>query len=174
MTALFAAASPGHGVDLEMWSGLVSVIFYGGLIYFAAPPIRKALKLRQRGTLAELARADLAQREIAKLKVRHEAAVVSVAAEARTMVAEGQRDAEALRNSLVAQAREEIARMQARGERETQQATYAATADIHRAGAEKAVAVARQSLRNSIGKADHEALVDQALGQLEQRFRGAT
>ena len=171
MTSLFASAA--GGVDLPLWSGIAAALFYAGLAYFGWPTVKAALKTRQRTAISGLAKAQLAERELAALKAKHEGARENLLRETGAMLAEGRRDADVLRENLVNNARDEIARLKIRGERESQQASYAAQSAIYQAGAEDAVALAGKTLAVGTTADDQRKLVDEALKQLEQRLKGA-
>ena len=65
---LFAAAA---GVDLPLWQGISSAIFFVLLAYFAGPPLAKLLRQRERHIVETLARADVAQNELAALRAKN-------------------------------------------------------------------------------------------------------
>ena len=166
---LFAAAAD---VDLPLWAGICSAIFFALLIYFAGPPLMKALRSREKSMVELLGRADVAHRELEALRGQHAAALARVQAEAAEMLAQGKRDAQALREDLVALARHEIDRMKARTTREIGLAEHAARVELYRLAADRAVALAGRALASELRPDDHQRLVERSLKSLEHTLLG--
>jgi F-type H+-transporting ATPase subunit b len=164
---LFAAAA---GVDLPLWQGIAWAIFAALLVYFAGPPLMAALRARERGIVEVLAKAEIAQRELADLRAKNEAELARVRAEAAEMLAEGRRDAAVLRQELVEQAKREIVHLRARTSREISQAELTARVELFRAAADRAFEVAQRALANELRDDDHRRLLDRSMASLERTF----
>jgi F-type H+-transporting ATPase subunit b len=166
---LLAAAAE---VDLPLWQGVASVLFFAVLIYFAGPPLIKALRSREKTIVEQLGRADVAHGQLMQLRAQNEAQLARVRAEAAEMLAEGKRDADALRLQLIETARQEIERMKARTLREIGQAEHAARVELYRLAADRAVAVAGRTLASELRADDHQRLVERSLKSLEHTLLG--
>jgi F-type H+-transporting ATPase subunit b len=166
---LFAAAA---GVDLPLWQGISSAIFFVLLVYFAGPPLMKLLRQRERRIVETLARADVAQNELAALRARNDSELAKVQREAEEMLAEGRRDAAVLRQELVEQARQEIDRIKARTAREIRQAEHAARVELYRLAADRAFGVAQRVLQSELRPDDHNRLVERSVKSLERTLVG--
>jgi F-type H+-transporting ATPase subunit b len=166
---LFAAAA---GVDLPLWQGISSAIFFAVLVAFAGPSLGRLLRDRERHIVETLARADVAQRELAGLRAKNEAELARVRAEADEMLAEGRRDAAALHDALVEQARQEIDRIKARTTRDIRLAEHAARVELYRLAADRAFVVAQRALENELRPDDHQRLVERSVKSLERTLVG--
>ena len=166
---LFAASA---GADLPLWSGIAWLIFAAILVYAFGPKLVKSLREREVTTVELLARAEAAQKDLAALRARNEADLARVRAEAAEMMAEGKRDAAALRVDLVEQAKQEIDRIRNRTTREITQAEHTARIELYRTAADRAYTVAQNVLRKELKDDDHAKLVDRSFAALEQTLVG--
>jgi F-type H+-transporting ATPase subunit b len=166
---IFAAAGE---VDLPLWAGISSAIFFAILAYTAGPPLLKALRNRERSIVEVLAKADIAHRELEALRAKNAVELARVQREAKEMLAEGKRDAAALREELVEQARQEIDRIKARTSRDIGLAENAARVELYRLAADRAFEVARKVLESEIKPDDHKRLVDRSFQSLERTLVG--
>ena len=166
---IFAA---GGEVDLPLWAGISSAIFFAILGYFAGPPLLKSLQQRERKIVDVLAKADVAHGELEALRAKNAVELARVRREADEMLAVGKRDAAALRDNLVEQARQEIDRIKARTLREIRQAEHTARVELFRQTADQAHEVAQQALRKELRPEDHTRLLDQSAKALEKALVG--
>jgi F-type H+-transporting ATPase subunit b len=166
---IFAADA---GVDLPLWSGIAWAIFAAILVYFAGGPLVKALRKREESTVVLLAKAETAQKELATVRAKIDADLARVRAEAAEMLAEGKRDAAALRIDLVNQAKQEIDRIQSRTTREISQAEHTAKIEMFRLVANRAVSAAEGALKKELKPDDHAKLLDRSFASLERTLAG--
>jgi F-type H+-transporting ATPase subunit b len=160
-------------LDVTFYTGLASALFYGLLIWAGGPWLVRFLRARQQNIVAELSRADEARAEVAKVRAYYESEKERVRAEASELLAEGKRDAAALREQLIIQAQEEIGRIEARNLRAITLAKQAALVEIYQAAADRSVRGAETYLKSEL-KGDHQdRLFAEALDRLANQFREA-
>jgi F-type H+-transporting ATPase subunit b len=166
---IFAATEQ---VDLPLWNAIASAIFFVILAYVAGPPLVKALRRREQSTVELLSRSDVARQALESLRDKNAVELARVQREAEKMLAEGRRDAAALRQDLLEQARQEIGRIQARTNRDIALAENAARVELYRTAADLSFGVAERLLRAELRADDHRRLVDQSINSLERNLVG--
>lgn len=166
---IFAAAEQ---VDLPLWAGISSAIFFVVLAYLAGPPLLKALRSREQSTVEVLSKSDVARRALESLRAKNAVELARVQKEADEMLAEGRRDAAVLKQELIEQARQEIERIKARSRRDISLAENAARVELYRSAADLSFRVAERVLQAELRADDHKRLVDQSINSLERTLVG--
>jgi F-type H+-transporting ATPase subunit b len=90
-------------------------------------------------------------------------------AEAESMLARSRSDAEALREELKQKARTEAASIVKNAERQIQLETARAVQQIRHEAVDLSVAIASKILRRQVTREDNEALIQEALKQVESQ-----
>ncbi len=152
-----------------IWTLVIFLLVVLVLGKFAWGPILEGLQAREdfiRKSLEE-AKAD---RDAAEARLQeYEAKLADARAEATAIVDEGRRDAEVVKQSIEADAREEAQKTVERSIREINQAKVAAIEEIYNTASSTAVDLAAHVIRKELTPEDHERLIAEAA----QKMRGA-
>jgi F-type H+-transporting ATPase subunit b len=177
-TRVVSAAEDTHEGSSNLFSGdvamsIATLVIFGLVILvlgrFAWRPMLNALQAREKFIRESLdsARSD---REKAEASLReYEEKLRQAREEASRMVEEGRRDAEAVRRRIEEEARTSAEQITERAKREIGVARDSALRDLHEQAADLAMTMARQVLKRQLSPEDHQQLVRDALGELEQR-----
>jgi len=172
-----ASGGEAHADSPSLFTGDIgniiwSLLTFGAVIVvlgrFAWPPILDALKKREefiRDSLQQ-AKQDRAEAE-ARLK-EYSAKIDAARDEASHIVAEGRRDAEALRHKLEADARREAQAMLDRAKREIGIATETAVKELYDKSGVIATQIAARIIRKEVNAADHERLIRESIDELSR------
>lgn len=164
---LLAAESGGSGLLMEYLPKIVNLAIYVGiLVFILRKPMIAFFETRRSAILEDLNRAQLE-------KVEAQAKLAEV--EARLAKLEDEQTE--IRNSALAEADAEAARMSARtdeeirkiaeaAERDIDGALKAARAELQKFVAEKAVEIAESQIRSEMNDADRKRMLDQYADQL--------
>ena len=152
-----------------IWTVVIFVLVLVVLGKFAWGPILEGLQARETFIRESLAEAK-ADRESAEERLKqYEARLAEARAEATALVDEGRRDAEVVRQTIEANAKEEAGKIVERARREIDLAKEAAVEEIYGLTGRLAVEVASQIIRKELTVEDHARLIDEAA----QKMRGA-
>ena len=173
--ALYAAeGESGAETDLfnaDVGNAVFTLIIFGAVVLilgkFAWKPILNVLHEREQTIRTALETAQREREQATKLLADYEAQLAKARVEATAIVAEGRRDAEAVKNRLKEDARQEGEALIARAKREIQLATDAARKELHDEVADLAVRVAGGILKKQLTPADHQHLVTEALQEMQ-------
>jgi len=145
--------------DLAIWSFAVFVLLAGLLAKFAWKPILEGLDKREQGIADTIAATRAANDEAKNMLASYERRLAEASEEVRGMLEEARRDAEATRQTIVAEARKAADDEQARAKREIGLATDDALSRIAERAGELAVDVAGKFIRQKLSADDQQQLV---------------
>ncbi len=152
--------------DLAIWTGVVFLLLFGILSYFAWPQIAAAVDERERRIMENIQAADVKHEEAKRLLAEHEARLATAAGEVRALLDEARRDAEHTKSSIVAEARKAAEDERNRALRDIQRAKEGAIHELAVTSANTAVDLARKVVREKLSADEQNALVRDALGKL--------
>jgi F-type H+-transporting ATPase subunit b len=154
---------------LFVWTILTFLILVGLLARFAWRPLLEALE-RRRATIAQsLEDAQRARQELERLQRESTQIMAQARAEAESMLARSRSDADALREELKQKARSEAAAIVKNAELQIQLETARAVQQIRHEAVDLSVAIASKILRRQVTREDNEALIQEALKQVESQ-----
>lgn len=152
---------------LFVWTILTFLILVALLARFAWRPLLQALERRQATIAQSLEDAQRARQELERLQRESTQIMAQARAEAESMLARSRSDAEALREELKQKARSEAAVIVKNAERQIQLETARAVQQIRHEAVDLSVAIASKILRRQVTREDNEALIQEALKQVE-------
>lgn len=175
-----AKGTPAHGDSEEaekpallqydpgaaVWSILVFVLLLLVLRGAAWKPILRVLKEREEFIRKSIADAKHEREQAEQLLAQHRAQLDKAREQAGGIVEEGRRDADVVRQRILAEARQETAEMTARARRDIQLARDAAIKDLFDRTAELSIDVAARVLRKELTPADHDRLIRESLTEI--------
>ncbi|HVG95206.1 MAG TPA: F0F1 ATP synthase subunit B [Planctomycetota bacterium] len=132
-------------------------------------PILQGLQAREKGIRDQIEGAEKANAEARTLLSEYERRLAHATDEARSIVEEGRRDAQAVRGKIEAEARLAATEERDRAVRDIDLARQKALKDIYDEVAKVATDVAGQIIQREVRPEDHKKLVEQGLSQLESR-----
>ena len=154
---------------LFVWTILTFLILVGLLARFAWRPLLQALERRQATIAQSLEDAQRARQELERLQRESTQIMAQARAEAESMLARSRSDAEALREELKQKACTEAAAIVKNAERQIQLETARAVQQIRHEAVDLSVAIASKILRRQVTREDNEALIQEALKQVESQ-----
>lgn len=170
-----AADAPAGGakspLEPNLVNSIVTVVVFGALLailYFAAwGPIMKGLQAREEAQFQALADAKKAKDEVAAVRAELEAEKKKAAEQARAILEEARRDAEALKVSEREAGQREAQAERERAKRDTATERDAALKDVQTQAVELAVLIATKALRQKVSIGAQEALVNEAIAEMK-------
>ncbi|MFL2434344.1 ATP synthase F0 subunit B [bacterium] len=154
---------------LFIWTILVFVVLLTLLKKFAWGPLLAALEERQEGIRKSLDDAAQARKELEQVQSDAEAILVKARAEADSILSETRSDAAKIRDDLRQQAQNEAQSIVQNAERQIQLETDRAVLQIREEAVELSLSIASKLIRRNLTKEDNQALIDEALKQVESR-----
>jgi len=153
--------------DLALWSFAVFLLLLFLLTKFAWNPILAGLEKRERGIAETIAATQQANDEAKRMLASYERRLAEAADEVRGMLDEARRDAEATRQSIVAEARRAADDEQARAKREIGIARDEALSAIAERAGQLAVGVAGKFLREKLSADEQARLVRDSVAAIQ-------
>ena len=154
---------------LFIWTILTFLVLVGLLARFAWRPLLQALETRQASIVQSLDDAQRARQELERLQRESAQMMAAARVEADSIVARSRSDAEALREELKVKARAEAAAIVKNAERQIQLETARAVQQIRHEAVDLSVAIASKILQRQVSREDNEALIQDALKQVESQ-----
>lgn len=154
---------------LMIWTWVSFAVMAVILARFAWKPMLGALEAREHGIRHDLEKAEAARKEAEAVLAKHEAAMNQVKAEAQAILDEGKADATKLREKMLADAQAEAGKVGERARREIELARDKAVADLQAQAAALSVAMAGRILGREVKQADHDRLIQDALGEFKRQ-----
>jgi F-type H+-transporting ATPase subunit b len=167
-------AAGGHGSpnplgfdpDLAIWTAVVFVVLFLVLRKFAWKPIALALEARERAIESNIAKAEGAAAEARAMLADYEKKLAGASDEVRAMLEEARRDAEHTKQEIVAEARVAARDEHQRVMRDINTAKDQALKELAERSTNIAVDLAGKIVQAQLSKADHAALVQDAMNRL--------
>ena len=175
IVAAAAAASEG-GAEPNMFAGgisnaIITLVIFGLVVAilgkFAWAPLLNLLNEREQSIRTDLQRAQQERLEAERLLHEYQQQLNRAREEATAIVAEGRRDAEAVKLKVQHETQQEADKMVARAKHEIQLATDAAIKQLYDNTAGLAVNVARGILKRELSADAHRDLVQRALDEMK-------
>jgi F-type H+-transporting ATPase subunit b len=148
---------------LILFVGLLLVL--GKLVW---PKIVAGLEAREEKIKGDVTAAEQANAAAQKTLADYQQKLAEAHAEARKLVDQARKDAEALRAKLASDTEAELAKARQRAGEEIHQAKSAAIQELYAHSATLAVAVAEKILQRQINEADTGKLIEQTLAELQK------
>jgi F-type H+-transporting ATPase subunit b len=162
-----AAPNPlGFDPDLAIWTAVVFVVLFLVLKKFAWKPIAHALEERERAIENNIAKAEGAAAEARAMLADYEKKLAGASDEVRAMLEEARRDAEHTKQEIVAEARVAAREEHDRVMRDINTAKDQALKELAEKSTNIAVDLAGKIVQAQLSKADHAALVQDAMNRL--------
>ena len=155
--------------DLAVWSFAVFLALLALLTKFAWKPILQGLQKREEGIARQIAETKASNEEAKRMLASYERRLAEASEEVRGMLEEARRDADATRQSIVAEARKAAEEERARATHEIQLAKDDALSQIAEKAGHLAVEVAGEFLRDKLGSDDQARLVRDSVASLSRR-----
>jgi F-type H+-transporting ATPase subunit b len=158
------AADP-LGVDpaLAICTVLVFVLLLAVLWKFAWGPIVAGLEKRERTIAENIADAKRLREESESLVAKYEARLAAAGDEVRGILDEARRNAEGVKQSILAEAKQGAEAERLRSVREIEQATDAALRSLAERSAQLAVDLAGKIIQHKLTPTDHAKLINEAV-----------
>jgi F-type H+-transporting ATPase subunit b len=151
--------------DLAIYSFIVFLILLAILYKFAWGPIARGLEHREETIARQIEEARLASEKAAHQLQEYEAKLAAATEEARNIVGQSRKDAEAAKDRIMAEARELAQKERERAVADITSAKNQALTEIAQKSVSTAVTLAGNIIRREVKPQDHEALISDALGQ---------
>jgi F-type H+-transporting ATPase subunit b len=161
----FATDPISWDADLAIWTFVMFLVLLAVLSKFAWKPIAKALEEREHGIERNIAKAEGAAAEARAMLADYEKKLAGAAAEVRAMLEEARRDAEHTKQEIVSEARVAAKEEHDRVMRDINTAKNQALKELAEKSTNIAVDLAGKIVRAQLSKADHTALVQEAMGK---------
>ncbi len=152
--------------DLAIWSFVVFLLLLGLLSAIAWKPIMEGLDKREQGIANTIAATQAAQEDAKQMLASYERRLAEASEEVRTMLDEARRDADGLRQTIVAEARQAAEEEKQRAHREIGLARDDAIAQLAETAGDLAVSVAGKFLREKISAEEQNRLVQESVASL--------
>ena len=152
--------------DLAVWSFAVFLGLFGLLTKFAWKPIMEGLEKREQGIADTIAATQAANEDAKRMLASYERRLAEATDEVRGMLDEARRDADATRQTIVAEARKAAEDEKTRARYEIGLAKDEALAAIADRAGDLAVEVAGKFLREKLGRDDQARLVRDSVTSL--------
>jgi F-type H+-transporting ATPase subunit b len=152
--------------DLAVWTGVVFLLLFIILSWFAWPQIAAAVDERERRIVDTIRAAEQKHEDAKRLLAEHEAKLAAAAGEVRALLDEARRDAEHTKSSIVADARKAAEDEKVRALRDIERAKNGAIHELAIASANVAVDLAGKVIRDKLTPEQNNQLVRDALAKL--------
>ncbi len=154
---------------LFIWTLLTFLVLFGLLWKFAWGPLLKMLDARQETIRKAIDDAEQATKELAEVQLESEAIVNKARVQADSIISDTRADAARLREELRQKAQAEAQSIITNAERQIQLETDRALAQVRQEAVDVSLMIASKLIRRNLTKADNEALIDDALKQVESQ-----
>jgi len=155
--------------DLALWSFAVFLLLLFLLTKFAWKPIMDGLDKRERGIADTIAATQRANEDAKRMLASYERRLAEATDEVRGMLEEARRDADATRQSIVAEARKAADEEQARAKHEIGLARDEALSHIAERAGQLAVGVAGKFLRDKLSADEQSRLIRDSVAAIQSR-----
>ena len=178
LAALWAPASAlaGEG-KVEFYPGdlgqaiaalLIFIVLLAILGRWAWKPLIVQLRRREESIASAIERSEAQQREAEDLLNHYRSRLESVEVEAKGLLDRGRRQADTEREEILAAARADAQQATARAREEIERAKRTALEDLQRTTAQLATEIAERVLVANLDEAQHDRLMEDALGEIRQ------
>ena len=158
----------GWALDLGIWTVVVFLLLLWVLSKFAWKPMLEGLQRREESIRSALDEAQRAREEAKTLQARFEAEMNRAQEKVREVLDEARRDAQNLRDEMVAKAKSEIQTERDRLRHEIEMARDQALQQLWNQTAQLATHISAKAIRRELNVEDHRRLVDEAIAELQE------
>ena len=158
----------GWALDLAIWTIVVFLLLLWVLSKFAWKPMLEGLQRREESIRSALDEAQRAREEAKTLQARFEAEMNRAQEKVREVLDEARRDAQNLRDEMVAKAKSEIQTERDRLRHEIEMARDQALQQLWNQTAQLATLISAKAIRRELNVEDHRRLVDEAIAELQE------
>ena len=178
LAVLFAAEHGGEeGATLKLLPDLPTLVqqtilfaVLALVLYkFAWKHILHALEQREGKIRGDLEQAEAARKSAEAVLAQHQAAMDRVKGEAQAIVEEGKADALRLKETILAEAREEAGKVSERAKREIELARDKAVLDLQAQAASLSVSMASRILGREVKASDQDRLIQESLSEFKRQ-----
>lgn len=155
--------------DLAIWTFVVFICLLAVLGKFAWGPIMDGLEKREESIKSMIDEAKQSSEKAAEQLKQYEEKLAAAGEEARDIVTQARKDAEAAGERIVAEAQAAAGKERERAVSDIVNAKRAALDEIQSQGVSIAVQLAGQIVRRELNSQDHTQLINEALEQLPSR-----
>lgn len=155
--------------DLAIWTFVVFLCLLLILGKFAWGPVMNGLDQREQSIATMIDEAKQGQEKAAEQLKQYEARLAVAGEEARELVAQARKDAEAAKDRILAEAQEAADRQRQRAVEDIQVAKNIALQEITETSVDLAVNLAGRIVRQQLRAEDHSQLIREAMDQLPSR-----
>ena len=152
---------------LFFWTIAVFLTLLFLLKKFAWGPLLAALEERQAGIRKSLDDAETAKRELAEVQAKASALIGQARTEADTILSEARADGARIRQELREAAQKEAEALTHNAQQQIQLERDRAVSEIRQQAVELSVMIASKLIRKNLTREDNEALIDEALEQVD-------
>jgi len=152
--------------DMAIWTFAVFMVLLGLLSAVAWKPIMQGLEKREQGIAEMIASTRAANEDAKRMLASYERRLAEATQEVRGMLDEARRDADATRETIIAEARKAAEEERSRARHDIGLAKDEALAQIADRAGDLAVEVAGKFLRDKLGRDDQSRLVRDAVSSL--------
>jgi F-type H+-transporting ATPase subunit b len=163
---------PYNPLDLTLWSFIVFLVILGVLWKFAWKPILAGLQSRENTIRESLEQAERTRREAMELQAKLDAQLKDAGGKIAAMMDEARRDAQGVKDQMVAAAQKEIQDRGDKLKREMEMAKDQAMQEIWQQSVTLASLMSSKAVRRSLSPDDHKRLLDESLAELKQAGAG--
>ena len=153
--------------DLGVWSIVIFLVLFFALTKFAWKPMVEGLNKREENIRGALEQAERTRKDAMELQSQLDAKMKAAGSEIAKMMDEGRRDAQALKEQMVAEAKAEIQHERDRLHREIETAKDQALQDIWQQSVALATALSSKTIRRNLTAEDHQRLLDETIADLK-------
>jgi F-type H+-transporting ATPase subunit b len=154
--------------DLGIWSIIVFLVLLAVLTKFAWKPMLEGLNKREANIRGALEQAEKTRRDALELQNQLDAKMRDAGGEIARMMDDARRDATAVKDQMVAEARAQIQQDRDRQLREIDAAKSKAIQEIWQQSVALATMISAKVIRRQLSEEDHRRLLDEALAELKQ------
>ncbi|MAT15800.1 MAG: ATP synthase F0 subunit B [Planctomyces sp.] len=152
--------------DLVLWSFITFLLFLFVLGKFAWGPLNENLKARERGIRENIAAAETARLEAEKMLADHKVQLASTQDQVKAIIAEAHRDADEVRQKLMAAAQREVEGLKQRTLDDLERAKQQAIKELFDTMTDQVVLTTEHVLGRALQREDQDRLINEALAQL--------
>jgi F-type H+-transporting ATPase subunit b len=157
--------------QVMLYTIVVFLLLLAVLWRFAWGPLMKALEEREQRIAKKISDAEELRRASEERLKEYERRIMAAKDEAAALIAEGKRDAERVREEIMAAAQGESAKALERAKREIVLAKEAAVHDLREQMVGLASELAGRVIRREVKSEDHRRLIEDAMTQVEKTIK---
>lgn len=152
---------------LAIWTTIVFAVVYMILRYLAWGPIASALDSRAEKIHADIDRAESVKKEAEALLTDYRSKLEALRDEGDKILADARKDAEKLKEEILAAAKKEADDLREQGSKDISMAVDQALERLHHEVVQLSVTIAGQVIGKSLNADDHKKLIDESLDKLK-------